>query len=113
MLMPNRMNPSNTPETGVGKPMEERVSRRTSPGGDRIGALSSPADGSEVGTNVVTAIAAAEGIDPTALEERLHDWIDADALDTVVDSMDVGHVEFEMTGHRVRVDADGRVFVDQ
>ena len=66
----------------------------------------------DVSTRVVVAIAEADGIDPMEMDERLHDWVDPDALEAVVDTMDRGHVAFEMGDHRVRVQADGQVFVD-
>ena len=66
-----------------------------------------------VSTSVVVAVAEADDVDPVEMDERLHDWVDPDALDAVVDSLDDGHVQFEMAGHRVRVDAAGEVAVDR
>lgn len=62
-------------------------------------------------TDVVMRVAEAVGVDPLDLDEKLHDCIDPDALEAVVGSMDLGHVEFEMAGRRVHVMADGSVFV--
>lgn len=74
-------------------------------------------DGSEASrktsTDVVVAVAKAEGVDPMEMDEQLEGWIDCDALDAVVESIEDGHVEFEMAGHRVHVRANGRVFVDR
>jgi len=66
----------------------------------------------DVSTSVVVAVADADGVDPVEMDERLHDWVDPDALDAVVGSMDSGAVEFEMADHRVRVRADGHVLID-
>lgn len=74
-----------------------------------------PASGgdSEVSMRVVTAVADAEGVDPVDLDWRLGDWIDPDALQALVASMDDGSVSFRMLDHKVRVQADGQVFVEQ
>lgn len=69
-------------------------------------------DATDVSTTVVLEVAAADDVDPLAMEDTLHDWIDPDALDAVVSSMDEGSVTFTMRGHEVRVDADGTVAVD-
>lgn len=66
----------------------------------------------DVSTTVVIAVAEAEGVDPVSLEDPLHEWVDPDALDAVVESMDGGWVTFDVGDHRVRVDADGTVTVD-
>lgn len=66
-----------------------------------------------VSTDVVVAIAEREGVDPVDLDDRLHDWIDPDALDAVVATMNHGHVTFEVADHRVRVRSNGRVLVDE
>ena len=69
-------------------------------------------DGTDVSTTVVLEVAAADGIGPLAMEDTLNDWIDPDALNAVVRSMDEGSLAFMMRGHEVRVDADGTVIVD-
>lgn len=66
-----------------------------------------------VSTDVVVAIAEKEGVDPAELDDRLHDWVDPDALDAVVASMDHGHVEFELADYRIRVRSNGRILVDE
>lgn len=72
------------------------------------------AEGStNVSTEVVVAIAEKEGIDPMELDDRLHDWVDPDALDAVVASMDHGHVEFELADYRIRVRSNGRILIDE
>lgn len=69
-------------------------------------------DPTDVSTTVVLEVAAAEDMDPLAMEDTLTDWIDPDALDAIVSSMTEGSVTFSMRGHEVRVDADGTVAVD-
>lgn len=71
-----------------------------------------PAPDRSVSTSAVIAVATELGIDPREMDEPLHDWIDPDALDALVESMEDGHVSFSMAGHRVRVRADGRISVD-
>lgn len=66
---------------------------------------------SDVSTTIVVAVAEAEGVDPIRMDERLHDWIDPDALERVVRSMDDGHVAFDMADHQVLVGHDGRVSI--
>lgn len=66
----------------------------------------------DVSTTVVIAIADAEGVDPMELKDPLHEWLDPDALDALVESMGSGYVTFDVAGYRVHVDADGTVTVD-
>lgn len=67
----------------------------------------------ELSRSVVRAVAAAKGVEPSELEFRLQDEIDADALDALG-----GHeggpwtIEFEVDGHLVAVDHEGSVAVD-
>ncbi|MXV63356.1 hypothetical protein GS429_15045 [Natronorubrum sp. JWXQ-INN-674] len=67
--------------------------------------------------SIVTQIAAAEGIAPTDLEPPLHDVIDPDALDQLVDSSGYRSngptmvIEFAYQGRTVRVDGTGAVEV--
>lgn len=72
-------------------------------GGDAFG---------DTSTAVVVALADARGVDPLELDDPLHDWLDPDALDAVVESMESGHVTFEVGTHRVLVDAEGSITVD-
>ncbi|ELY55352.1 hypothetical protein C491_16592 [Natronococcus amylolyticus DSM 10524] len=65
---------------------------------------------------VVESIAAAEGVDPTAIEDEygatLLDSVDPKALDTLVGDGDGGGtvaVEFVFLDYRVRVDDAGRI----
>lgn len=92
--------------------MEQRTSQPTSSVAGNAGA---PGVGgySEVSMRIVSAIADAEGVDPLDLEGRLGDWIDPDALQALVTSMDDGVITFQAMDHHVRVEADGRVFVEQ
>ena len=67
---------------------------------------------------VVEAVAAEEGIDPVELRRPLHEVIDPDALDRLVDSYAdrPGAVPFEVSfsyyGHAVTVSSGGTVRVD-
>lgn len=66
---------------------------------------------------VVLAVAEAKGVDPTALDDRLYDIVDPDALDrlfhtTSGTTADGAAIVFRMAGCRVEVDADGRVTVE-
>jgi len=63
---------------------------------------------------VVLAVAEAKGVDPTALDDRLYDIVDPDALDrlfhtTSGTTAEGAAIVFRMAGCRVEVDADGRV----
>lgn len=69
-------------------------------------------DGDDASTSVVLAVAAELGVDPLEMGPRLHDRLDPDALDALVETMTDGHVEFTMADRRVRVDADGRISVE-
>lgn len=60
-------------------------------------------------TAVVEAVAAREGAEPAEVPEPLYESIDPDALDALVASAESGEVSFTYLGHRVTVDADGRV----
>ena len=61
---------------------------------------------------IVTQIAAAEGVEPIDLEPPLHDVVDPDALDRLIESArtDVS-ITFTYRGYRVRVDGTGGVDV--
>lgn len=76
-------------------------------------AIQNQTNSTDVSTDVVVEVARAEGVDPMEMDERLHDWIDPDALEAVVGSMEYGHVEFTMAGHEVCVQSNGRVLVDR
>lgn len=61
---------------------------------------------------VVGAVAEATDADLLALEPRLYEVIDPDALDRLFDGKgSTGEVEFRMAGCTVSVHADGRVVV--
>lgn len=68
---------------------------------------------------VVEAVARAEGVDPTALEEPLYEVVDPDALD---DLTAVGHgdsptsqvrIYFTYYGYEVEVRGDGEVVLER
>lgn len=66
---------------------------------------------------IVTQIASAEGLSPTDLEPPLHDIVDPDALDRLIESNSRRSsdaelsLEFTYRGHTVHVDATGAVDV--
>lgn len=66
---------------------------------------------------VITQVASSEGVSPTDLEPPLHDVVDPEALDRLVESSgrdssdDVLTVEFTYRGHTVQVDSTGAVDV--
>lgn len=96
--------------------MNERTTddlRAQSDGIDRLGPPGEERGARHLNTDVVMRVAEAVGVDPLDLDEKLHDCIDPDALEAVVGSMDVGHVEFEMADRRVHVMADGSVYVGE
>ncbi|AEH35730.1 HalOD1 output domain-containing protein [Halopiger xanaduensis] len=57
--------------------------------------------GEQPSVRVVEAIAAAEGVDPAALEPPLYDVLDPDALDTLTDSLCRGADQFDDAAARV------------
>lgn len=61
-------------------------------------------------TAVVAAVADREGVDETALSERLYDVVDPEALDDLFRDAR-GRVAFEYLGYVVGVDHEGRVEV--
>ena len=67
-------------------------------------------------TRIVTRIAAAEGVEPTALEPPLYDVVDPDALDRLVESSADGPIDADatitFTYHSYRVNVDGAGTVD-
>lgn len=76
----------------------------------------SPRDASDAGfcRAVVEAIAAAEQVDPTALEPPLGEVIDVEAADELFagPQRDSGRLVFRYHGYRVTVESDGQVSVD-
>lgn len=61
---------------------------------------------------VVLGVAEARGVDPIALDQRLYEVIDPDALDALFrNPSSSGTVEFSMAGCRVTIHADDRVVV--
>ncbi|KPN29160.1 hypothetical protein SY89_03394 [Halolamina pelagica] len=71
------------------------------------------ADG-DVTTRIVTAVAEREGVEPTALDTRLYEAIDPDALTRLIENApDTGlTVGFDYAGYRVTVVADGTTHVE-
>lgn len=69
-------------------------------------------DDTEIGVAVVDAVARAENTDPTDIESRVHDVVDADALDRCVRTgrSDLS-VSFPFDGHWVVVSGGGEIVV--
>jgi hypothetical protein len=72
----------------------------------------------ELATTIVTAVAAAKGVEPTEITPPLYDFVDAAALEAVFfrpsavgGSRGVGTVEFRYLDHLVTVGSDGWVAV--
>lgn len=63
-------------------------------------------------SRVVAALASARNTEPRNVDPPLYETIDADALDTIVDSATDIELSFEHDGHTVVVRADGSVAVD-
>jgi len=68
-------------------------------------------DAGSLCSQVVSAVARTEDIEPVALEPRLFGAIDGDALDRLFRATD-GHVSFEYHGYEVTVTSDGDVSLD-
>ncbi|UIP00180.1 hypothetical protein Hbl1158_02070 [Halobaculum sp. CBA1158] len=76
----------------------------------RRGGDDRPAAGRPASERVVDGVAAAEGVEPAALDSRLYDAVDPEALDRVVESgSPESVVRFEFHGYRVTVRGDGAV----
>jgi hypothetical protein len=94
--------------------MNDGTSMRASNAPQGTEAATSVAEGStNVSTDVVVAVAEKEGVDAVELDDRLHDWVDPEALDAVVASMDDGQVEFQLADYRIRVRSNGRIFIEE
>lgn len=66
---------------------------------------------------VVEVIAAVEGVDPVEVDVRLDEHVDPDALDALyrharANDRAAWSLEFDLDGHAVTVESDGRVAVD-
>ncbi len=68
----------------------------------------------DVTTEIVTRVAEREGVEPTALDTRLYEAVDPDALSTLVENAPESGltVGFDYAGYRVTVVADGRTHVE-
>lgn len=71
-----------------------------------------PAKSSPVSERVVRRVAARTGRDPLDLPV-LHDLVDPDALDTLVEGMADGQVSFTYAGHEVTVTSDGEISLEE
>jgi uncharacterized ParB-like nuclease family protein len=78
-----------------------------------------PSDLPPITESIVDAVAEAEDLDPIDIEPPLATVVDADALNTLVDSMDggpdasVGRITFSYCGYDVTVTTDGIVSLDE
>lgn len=65
------------------------------------------------GTEIVEALAEAEGVEATELEYALHEYVDPEALGELLAGGDSHcRVEFAVADHVVTVDRDGTLHVD-
>lgn len=75
---------------------------------------SEAADSDDVITQVVTRVAERKGVDPSALEPRLFEVVDPEALTTLVEGASADSpisLEFAYAGHQVTVEAAEQVDV--
>lgn len=63
-------------------------------------------------TRVVEAMAAARGVEPAALDFRLQDEIDADAIDALGAHEGTWSLDVRIDGQDVTIQSDGTVAVD-
>lgn len=70
------------------------------------------AKSSPISERVVERVAARTGRDPLDLPV-LHDILDPDALDTLVEGMVDGQVSFTYAGHEVTVTSDGEIALEE
>ncbi|MFW5938918.1 MAG: HalOD1 output domain-containing protein [Halolamina sp.] len=68
----------------------------------------------DVTARIVSAVAKREGIEPTALDSRLYEAVDPDALSMLVDGSPDAELTlgFNFAGYRVTVVVDDEVAVD-
>lgn len=67
----------------------------------------------EIVYEVVAALAAAEGVDPQALDYRLADYVDTDVLSQLAAGEDsIWEFKFHVKDHTVTLTHDGRTYVD-
>lgn len=68
---------------------------------------------SSIGVDIAIAVAAARGVDPTALEDELHEYVDIDAIDQLLDRENGSwHVSFDLSDCIVTVTSEGDVTVE-
>jgi hypothetical protein len=65
-------------------------------------------------SQIVDAVAEAEGVEPVALDPPLAEIVDPDALETLIEDSATSNLEiqFAYRGHDIVVDDSGRVQVD-
>jgi hypothetical protein len=69
---------------------------------------------STVTARIVSTVAEQKGVEPAALDERLYDAVDPDALSSLVNATPEARltISFDYAGYRVTVVSDGDVAVD-
>lgn len=77
--------------------------------GERVGV---PEDSSPISERVVQKVAARTGRDQLELPV-LHDCVDPDALDTLVDGMSGGQISFTYAGQDVTITGDGEITLEE
>lgn len=71
-----------------------------------------PEESSTISERVVQQVAATTGRDPLELPV-LHDVLDPDALDTLVEGMSDGRVSFTYAGQEVTIASDGEITLEE
>ncbi len=65
-------------------------------------------------SQIIDAVAEAEGVEPVALDPPLAEFVDPDALETLIEDSATStlEIQFAYRGHDIVVDDSGRVQVD-
>ena len=71
-----------------------------------------PEEPSTISERVVQQVAAKTGRDPLQLPV-LHDILDPDALDALIEGISDGQVSFTYAGHEVTVTSDGEITLEE
>lgn len=65
------------------------------------------------GLKLIDAIAMVEEIHPTELDFVMHDYLDLEALDALIENCNCNlEIKAEINGHDVEIDSDSTVIVD-
>lgn len=69
--------------------------------------------GQSLSAEIVTAVADAEGVDPTDLDFALHDYVETDGLRLLASHEEsTWTLTFQLPDHEVTVTSDGVILVD-